>query len=91
VWATGSASAWTRRALRIIHALSVHRLTTGQIGRRADLDVPKARPKGAGHGQRASDIYAPLGATAEELRDALCLYQPGIEGLGEKPRKICSH
>ena len=33
-------------ALRIIHALSVHRLTTG-------------------------DIYAPLGATAEELRDSL--------------------
>ena len=38
-------------ALRIIHALSVHRLTTG-------------------------DIYAPLGATAEELRDGLCLYLP---------------
>ena len=35
-------------ALRIIHALSVHRLTTG-------------------------DIYTPLGATAEELRDDLCL------------------
>jgi hypothetical protein len=38
-------------ALRIIHALSVHRLTTG-------------------------DIYAPLGTTAEELRDSLCLYLP---------------
>jgi hypothetical protein len=38
-------------ALRIIHALSVHRLTTG-------------------------DIYAPLGVTAEELRDSLCLYLP---------------
>jgi len=38
-------------ALRIINALSVHRLTTG-------------------------DIYAPLGATAEELRDSLCLYLP---------------
>lgn len=47
-------------ALRIIHALSVHRLTTG-------------------------DIYAPLGATAEELRDALCLYQPGIEDMSEDP------
>lgn len=47
-------------ALRIIHALSVHRLTTG-------------------------DIYAPLGATAEELRDSLCLYQPGIEDLGGDP------
>ncbi len=35
-------------ALRIIHALSVHRLTT-------------------------SDIYAPIGATAEELRDDLCI------------------
>ena len=47
-------------ALRLIHALSVHRLTTG-------------------------DIYAPLGATATELRDGLCLYQPGIEGLGGDP------
>jgi len=52
--------AYKLMALRIIHALSVHRLTTG-------------------------DIYAPLGATAEELRDALCLYQPGIEELGGDP------
>lgn len=36
-------------ALRIIHALSVHRLTTG-------------------------DTQAPLGVTAEELRDQLCLW-----------------
>ena len=47
-------------ALRLIHALSIHRLTTG-------------------------DIYATLGATAEELRDGLCLYQPGIEELGGDP------
>lgn len=47
-------------ALRIIHGLSVHRLTTG-------------------------DIYAPMGATAEELRDGLCLFQPGIEELGGDP------
>jgi len=47
-------------ALRIIHGLSVHRLTHG-------------------------DIYAPLGATPEELPDALCLYQPGIEDLGGEP------
>ncbi|MBI4764648.1 MAG: ATP-binding protein [Deltaproteobacteria bacterium] len=47
-------------ALQLIHALSVHRLTTG-------------------------DIYATLGATAEELRDGLCLYQPGIEDLGGDP------
>jgi succinate dehydrogenase flavin-adding protein (antitoxin of CptAB toxin-antitoxin module) len=47
-------------AIRIIHGLSVHRLTHG-------------------------DIYAPLGATPEELRDALCLYQPGIEDLGGEP------
>jgi len=47
-------------ALRLIHALSVHRLTTG-------------------------DIYATLGATPKELRDALCLYQPGIEELGGDP------
>lgn len=38
-------------ALRIIHALSVHRLTT-------------------------SDIFAPIGATAEELRDDLCILLP---------------
>ena len=47
-------------ALQLVHALSVHRLTVG-------------------------DIYAPLGATAEELRDGLCLYQPGIEALGGEP------
>ena len=52
--------AYRPMALRLIHALSVHRLTTG-------------------------DIYAPLGATAEELRDSLCLYQPGIEELGGVP------
>ncbi len=49
-------NAYTRKqllpmALRIIHALSVHRLTT-------------------------SDIHAPLGVTAEELRDQLCLWTP---------------
>jgi hypothetical protein len=52
--------AYQPMALRIIQALSVHRLTTG-------------------------DIYATLGATAQELRDALCLYQPGIEDLGGDP------
>jgi predicted ATPase len=52
--------AYKPMAIRLIHALSVHRLTTG-------------------------DIYAPLGATAEELRDGLCLFQPGIEELGGDP------
>ncbi len=52
--------AYKPMALRIVHALSVHRLTTG-------------------------DVHAPLGATAEELRDTLCLYQPGIEDLGGDP------
>ena len=45
-------------ALRIVHALSVHRLTTG-------------------------DIYAPIGATAEELRDDLCLILPMPEREAE--------
>ena len=49
-------------AVRIIRALSVHRLTTG-------------------------DIHTNIGATARELRDALCLYQPGIEDLGGDPAK----
>jgi len=52
--------AYEGMALQLIYALSVHRLTTG-------------------------DIYAPLGATAQELRDSLCLYQPGIEELGGVP------
>ena len=52
--------AYKPMALRLIHALSVHRLTTG-------------------------DIYATLGATPKELRDTLCLYQPGIEELGGDP------
>lgn len=45
-------------ALRIVHALSVHRLTTG-------------------------DIYAPIGATADELRDDLCLILPMPEREAE--------
>jgi predicted ATPase len=44
-------------ALRIIYALSVHRLTT-------------------------HDINTPVGVTAQELRDSLCLYHPSIENLG---------
>jgi hypothetical protein len=31
------------------------------------------------------DIYVPVGPTAAELRDTLCLYQPGIEELGGDP------
>ena len=31
------------------------------------------------------DIYVPVGPTAEELRDTLCLFQPGIEDLGGDP------
>jgi hypothetical protein len=52
--------AYKPMAVQLVHALSVHRLTTG-------------------------DIYATLGATAEELRDGLCLFQPGIEDLGGDP------
>ncbi len=52
--------AYKPMAMRVIHALSVHRLTVG-------------------------DIHAPMGATPEELRDGLCLYQPGIEDLGGEP------
>jgi hypothetical protein len=47
-------------ALRIIHALSIHRLTTG-------------------------DIYNKLGTTPPELRDMLCLFQPGVEEMGGEP------
>lgn len=31
------------------------------------------------------DIYVPVGPTAEELRDTLCLYQPGILQMGGDP------
>ncbi|WP_445630201.1 DUF6079 family protein [Nostoc sp. DSM 114167] len=47
-------------ALQIIAALSVHRLTVG-------------------------DIYSPLGATPDELRDSLCLYDPVVAELGGEP------
>lgn len=47
-------------ALRIIHGLSVHRLTTG-------------------------DINSPVGMTAQELRDSLCLQQAGVEDMGGDP------
>ena len=47
-------------AIRIIHALSVHRLTVG-------------------------DIYAPLGVTAEFLRDSLCLYDKTGAEIWEEP------
>lgn len=50
-------------ALRIIQALAVHRLTTG-------------------------DIYAKLGATAEELRDDLCLLLPLPEKEAEFLRSV---
>lgn len=50
-------------ALRLIHALSVHRLTTG-------------------------DIFNPMGVSAEELRDRLCLFDPLIAELGsDEPDK----
>ena len=52
--------AYKPMAMRLIHGLSVHRLSTG-------------------------DIYSTLGATASELRDNLCLYQPDIENLGGDP------
>jgi hypothetical protein len=44
-------------ARRIIQALSVNRLTTG-------------------------DIHVPVGPTAAELRDTLCLYQPEVAAMG---------
>jgi len=52
-------------ALRIIQALSVHRLTT-------------------------YNFYTSVGVTARELRDSLCLYQPGIEDLGEPADDLLS-
>ena len=45
-------------ALRLIHALSIHRLTT-------------------------EDIHIPVGASAEELRDRLFLFDPLAAGMGD--------
>ncbi len=33
------------------------------------------------HRLTTGDVYAPIGATAEELRDSLCLFQPGLDDL----------
>jgi hypothetical protein len=52
-------------ALKIIHALSVHRLTT-------------------------HDFYSAVGVTAQELRDSLCLYQAGLEDLGNPADDLLS-
>lgn len=51
-----SKPAYKPMARRIVKALAVRRLTTG-------------------------DIYVPIGPTVEELRDSLCLYQPGFEDM----------
>ncbi len=51
-----SRPAYKPMARRIVKALAVRRLTTG-------------------------DIYVPIGPTVEELRDSLCLYQPGFEDM----------
>ena len=55
-------------ALRLIYALSVHRLTTG-------------------------DIHSPMGATPEELRDRLFLFDPLINemGSGEPDKDLLTH
>lgn len=53
-------NAYKPMALRIVHGLSVNRLTTG-------------------------DINSPIGLTTSELRDGLCLFQPGIEAMGGVP------
>ncbi|MDO9228848.1 MAG: DUF6079 family protein [Syntrophales bacterium] len=53
-------------AMRIIHALSINRLTTG-------------------------DIKLPIGVTAEELRDGLCLYQPGMEDRDQPAEDLLTH
>ncbi|OQY43566.1 MAG: hypothetical protein B6247_31525 [Candidatus Parabeggiatoa sp. nov. 2] len=57
---TFTRTAYKPMAIRMIHALSVHRLTT-------------------------YDINAPVGVTAQELRDSLCLYFDGIQELGGNP------
>jgi hypothetical protein len=58
--------AYKPMALQVIHALSIHRLTTG-------------------------DIQAPIGATAQELRDSLCLYQPGMEDREQPAEDLQTH
>jgi hypothetical protein len=52
--------AYRPMALRLIHGLSIHRLTTG-------------------------DIDLPIGATAQELRDALVLFDPMVAEMGDEP------
>jgi hypothetical protein len=37
------------------------------------------------HRLTTHDIHTPIGVTASELKDSLCLYQPGIDELGGQP------
>lgn len=53
-------TAYKPMAIKIVQALSVNRLTTG-------------------------DINSPIGLTTTDLRDGLCLFQPGIEAMGGIP------
>ena len=59
---------YTSMAIRIIHGLSVHRLTVG-------------------------DIFSSIGASAEELRDRLCLYNTVIADIGgdEPDKNLLTH
>jgi hypothetical protein len=45
------------------------------------------------HRLTTGDIYAPLGATPEELRDRLCLYEPAIALMGslESEKELQTH
>lgn len=61
-----SRPAYKPLAMRLVNALSLHRLTVGSID-------------------------APLGATALELRDTLCLYQPGLEDREEPADDLLTH
>jgi hypothetical protein len=57
------------------------------------LHPPGLQADGAARHQRLAvhrlttggDIHVPIGPTAAELRDALCLFQPGIEDMGGDP------
>ena len=60
-----------------------HRAGVHQTGIQAHGAARHPRP--VGPRLTTGDIHAALGATAEELRDSLCLYQPGIENLGGDP------
>jgi len=90
-WETVAANAVLRADPSIGPVLKVSEVLTERVQKAFSRPAYKAMALRLVNGlsvQRLTtggDIYVPVGPTAAELRDTLCLYQPGIEEMGGEP------